>query len=58
MGGGAPTPTARGLRLRVRYEHLAAEVLDDPEPWEPSDDDLAAVEAELVATVERDAGRA
>ena len=41
----------RGLRLRLRYEHLAAEVDDDPEPFEPDDDDLAAIEEELRATV-------
>jgi len=41
----------RGLRVRVRYEYLAPEVDDDPEPFEPDDDDLAAIEAELVATV-------
>jgi len=47
----APHAAARGLRLRLRYEHLATEVLDDPDPWEPSDDDLAAIEAELAAVV-------
>jgi len=47
----APEAAARGLRLVVRYEHLAAEVVEDPEPWEPSDDDLAAIETELAATV-------
>jgi len=38
----------RGLRVRVRYEYLAPEVDDDPEPFEPDDDDLSAIEAELV----------
>lgn len=47
----APQAAARGLRLRLRYEHLAAEVVDDPEPWEPTDDELAAIETELVTTV-------
>ncbi len=47
----APQAAARGLQLRLRYEHLAAEVVDDPEPWEPSEDDLAAIEADLAATV-------
>jgi hypothetical protein len=42
----------RGLRLRLRYEHLAAEVDDDPESYEPDDDELAAIEEELRATVE------
>ena len=41
----------RGLQLRLRYEHLAAEVDDDPEPYEPDDDELAAIEEELRATV-------
>jgi hypothetical protein len=40
----------RGLRLRLRYEHLAAEVDDDPEPYEPDDDELAAIEEELRET--------
>jgi hypothetical protein len=39
-----------GLRLRLRYEHLAAEVDDDPEPYEPDDDDLAAIDEELRST--------
>lgn len=42
----------RGLRLRLRYEYLQPEVDDDPEPWEPDDDDLALVEEELRAAVE------
>jgi RecB family exonuclease len=37
----------RGLRLRVRYEYLSAEVDDDPQPFEPDTDDLVAVEDEL-----------
>jgi hypothetical protein len=41
-----------GLRLRLRYEHLATEVDDDPEPWEPDTDDLAAIEEELRQAVE------
>ena len=47
----APAAARRGLRLRLRYEHLAAEVDEDAEPWEPDDDELAAVEAGLHATV-------
>jgi hypothetical protein len=45
-----------GLRLQLRYEHLQPEVDDDPEPWEPGDDDLAAISEELreaVATMWR-----
>lgn len=43
----------RGLRLRLRYEYLSADVADDPDPWEPDAEDLAAVEEELRAAVER-----
>ncbi len=41
----------RGLRLRVRYEHLAAEVDDDPDPFEPDADEIAAIETELREAV-------
>jgi hypothetical protein len=47
----APVAAQLGVRLRVRYEHLATEIVDDPEEWDPDADDLAAVEAELVAVV-------
>jgi hypothetical protein len=47
----APRAAERGLRLRLRYEHLATEVLDDPDPWEPTDEDLVAVEEQLRVTV-------
>jgi hypothetical protein len=43
----------RDLRLRLRYEYLQPEIDDDPDPWELDDDDLAAVEEELRAAVER-----
>jgi hypothetical protein len=43
----APIAATRGLRLRVAFEHLAAEVVDDPEPFEPDDDDLDAIGSEL-----------
>ncbi|HEY6318735.1 MAG TPA: PD-(D/E)XK nuclease family protein [Acidimicrobiia bacterium] len=43
---------ARGLRLRIRYEHLAAEVEEDPEPWEPTDEELVGVEQTLVTTAQ------
>jgi hypothetical protein len=48
----APVAAERDLRLHVRYEHLAAEVDEDPEPWEPDADELAAVEERLRARVE------
>lgn len=38
----APVAAARGLRLRLRYEQLAEGDNDDPEVWEPDDDDLEA----------------
>jgi hypothetical protein len=44
---------ARELRLRLRYEYLNPDVPDDPEPWEPDADDMAAIEEELRAAVER-----
>jgi hypothetical protein len=47
----APHAAERGLRLQLRYEHLATEVVDDPDPWEPTDEDLASVEEELTAVV-------
>ena len=42
----------RGLQLRLRYEYLQPEIDDDPEPWEPDEDDLALVEEELRSAVE------
>jgi hypothetical protein len=46
----APIARRLGLQLRVRYEHLAAEILDDPEPFEPDAEDLEAIEEELRVT--------
>jgi RecB family exonuclease len=43
----------RNLQLRLRYEYLQPEIADDPEPWEPDDDDLALVEEELRDAVEQ-----
>jgi hypothetical protein len=43
----------RGLRLQLRYEYLNPDVLDDPEPWEPDADDLAAIEEQIRGAVER-----
>lgn len=40
------------LPLRIVYEQLAPEVDEDPEPFEPDDDDLAAIDVELSAAVE------
>jgi hypothetical protein len=49
----AQAAVRRGLRLRLRYEYLSADVPDDPDPWEPDAEDLAAIEEELRAAVER-----
>jgi hypothetical protein len=46
----APLAAKKRLRLRIRYEYLAAEV-DEPAPWEPDDDDLAGIESWLTALV-------
>jgi hypothetical protein len=48
----APLAAARGLRLRIRYEHLATEVEEDPEPWEPDADELASAEERMRSHVE------
>jgi hypothetical protein len=47
----APLAEARGERLRITFEHLAVDVGEDPEPFEPDADDLAAIGEELHATV-------
>ena len=48
----APVAAREGLRLRLRYEFLAAEIDDDPEPFEPDGDELVAIEEELRGIVE------
>ena len=48
----APMARECGLRLRLRYEQLAAEVDEDPEPFEPDDDELDSIEEELRSAVE------
>ncbi len=48
----APLAEQLGLRVRIVFEHLAAEVLDDPEPFEPDAEDLAAIAEELRHEVE------
>jgi RecB family exonuclease len=49
----APIAQRNGLRLRIRYEHLAGGVDEDPEPFEPDDEDLAVIEEELRTFAER-----
>jgi hypothetical protein len=43
----APFAAAEQLQIRIRYEHLAAEVDDDPDPYEPDAEQLADTEEEL-----------
>ena len=43
----APLAEQRGLRVRLRYEHLSADIDEDPDPWEPDPDEMGAVEARL-----------
>jgi len=47
----APLAASMGLRLRVAFEHVASETVDDPAPFEPDDDDLALIEEELRTAV-------
>ena len=47
----APLAEAHGLQLRVAFEHLNADVVDDPEAFLPDADDLLAIESELRAEV-------
>ncbi|MEX1006780.1 MAG: PD-(D/E)XK nuclease family protein [Acidimicrobiia bacterium] len=47
----APLAERLGARLRIAFEHLAVEIADDPEPFEPDADDLAQIEDELRSTV-------
>jgi PD-(D/E)XK nuclease superfamily len=48
----APLAGQLGLTLRIAFEHLAAEVVDDPEPFEPDAEDLVAIGEELRHEVE------
>lgn len=43
----APIAETRGLRLRIRHEYLGADVEDDPESFEPDEEQLAAIANEL-----------
>ena len=47
----APLARSRGLQVRVRYELLAAEVVDDPEPFDAGADELQDIEEELRLVV-------
>ena len=48
----APVAARRNLRLRVSYECLAAETVDDPRPFEPDREELDAIEEELRGVAE------
>jgi hypothetical protein len=48
----APAAARRGLQVRVSYECLAAETVDDPRPFEPDGDELVAIEEELRVVAE------
>jgi hypothetical protein len=45
----APLAAERGLRIRIVFEHLDTSVHDQPDPYEPEDEDLAATGDELRA---------
>jgi hypothetical protein len=47
----APVAAEHGLRLRLRYEYLGAEVRDDPDPWEPGPEEIDEIGDELHALV-------
>jgi hypothetical protein len=47
----APLAAARGLRLRISYEYLDPTVDEQPEPYEPEDEDLEALQGELSTMV-------
>jgi hypothetical protein len=47
----APYARRHDLRLHLRYEFLAPEVTEDPEPFEPDDDDLDQIGEELASMV-------
>ena len=51
LGGRTARRARSGSALRITFEHLATEVLDDPEPFEPDADDLRAIEDELRCEV-------
>jgi hypothetical protein len=49
----APEALKRGARVRIRYEHLAPEITDDPEPFEPDTEQLDAIGEEIRLAVEK-----
>lgn len=52
----APLAAARGLRLRISYEYLDPTVDEQPEPYEPEDEDLDDLERQISAMVAEIAG--
>jgi len=47
----APIASRLNLSLRIRYEHLAAEIDDEPDVFEPGPEELEEIQEELCATV-------
>ena len=47
----APIASRLNLSLRIRYEHLAAEIDDEPDIFEPGDEELEEIQEEICATV-------
>jgi PD-(D/E)XK nuclease superfamily len=48
----APLAESLGLRMRIVFEQLSADVPEDPEPFEPDADDLVTIGEELRRDVE------
>jgi len=46
-----PSASSTGDDSQLSGQQFAAEVVDDPDPWEPTDDELSAITAELEAVV-------
>ncbi len=46
-----PVARRHELGLRLRYEHLSADIAEDPDPWEPDDEELEALDARLRAEI-------
>ena len=46
----APLAHALGLRLRISFEYLSAEVTMQPAPYEPEPEDLDGIEEEFRVT--------
>lgn len=47
-----PEARARGLQLRLRYEYLGPEAVEQPPPWDPEPEELAEIRGELRELVD------